>query len=146
MKLQNTFNSGLSRWYADKFRNALIEGQKLAADALIYDVFSVAPTVPLDTGLLREAWAVYVDGRIYKKGSAYSGPDTNKSKQLVFVFDTEYALIIHEELAPAGQLNPGPGSISVAGGGGFLSSKLQNNAGRYMKIIRDEIARAAFTG
>ncbi len=113
--------------------------------ALIGDAGSKAPTPPLDTGLLRGSWFVYIMGQLKSKGKDADVPTSinfPKGKIVATVgYSVPYAKRLHENLTPAGsKYNLGPKSLQAGNVGPYwLSSKMNKMRDRYKKIFESRL-------
>lgn len=103
--------------------------------AIVQDAFTIAPTVPLDTGFLRGSWSVHVGNE--KIGGPGDGSVSEQYGVTTIAFNAKYAAAVHEGLAPKGNKKP-----SLAGsGGGFLGDKMIGGKERHKAIFAREFKK-----
>ena len=121
------------RWFARKSKeaedtagDAVFEGMWMAMREHLSDCFNVPPTVPIDTGWLKEHHEITVKGFAKKVvGRIEIDPD-----------EVPYAVIIHEGISRWGTpfVYKTPGS-----GAKWIESKAIRFKEKYIKIIHDYI-------
>lgn len=139
-----------------KFPAASQQAAEVTGLAILDDAVTVAPTPPIDTGFLRGAGFVRVDGVVtfqMPDAQAENGP-AQRGRIVVDVgFNTPYAFYQHEGLPPGPgvehpvsgeriKLSPGPKSEQAGNvGGWFLVLKLNQRRDRYARIYADRLGR-----
>lgn len=147
--VQNSLGAGTAA-YELASMSAQFKGLAALGLQLINNVVNGSPAEPVVppvlTGLLRSSGSVFVGNKLIGTTPGQGTPSLTNSapKNVVTVgFNTDYAAKMHEKLAPAGPLQPGPFSTQSGDvGGKFIEKHLAADAdeifGLYAKVFKKE--------